>query len=276
MLINTFIHIPGIGPATEKKIWDTNILTWKDQKKLSALNLSASKLADIKRFTKDSCQHLEKENPNFFETLLPSNQHFRLFPEFRHTCAYLDIETTGLSSFSQITTIALYDGKDIRYFVQGQNLNSFLDEIQKYKTLITYNGRSFDIPFIEEYFNVRLPHSQIDLRYILQHLGFKGGLKKCEKSLGMDRKELDGVDGYFAVLLWDEYKRNQNEKALETLLAYNIEDVINLELLMIKSYNLMIEKTPFSKSHRIDEPSKPKNPLKADLKTIELLKKYYY
>ena len=92
----------------------------------------------------------------------------------------------------------------------------------------------------------------------------------------MDRKEVDGVDGYFAVLLWNEYKRNQNEKALETLLAYNIEDVINLELLMIKSYNLMIEKTPFSKSHRIKEPSKPQNPFRADLKTIELLEKYYY
>jgi len=101
-------------------------------------------------------------------------------------------------------------------------------------------------------------------------------VKKCEKSLGMDREELDGVDGYFAVLLWNEYKRNQNQKALETLLAYNIEDVINLELLMIKSYNLMIENTPFSKSHTIDEPAKPQNPLKADLKTIELLKNSYY
>lgn len=276
MLINTFVHIPGIGPTTEKKIWNANILTWKDQKKLSTLNLSASKVTDIINFTKNSSQHLVKENPNFFEALLPSNQHFRLFPEFRHACVYLDIETTGLSSASQITTIALYNGKDIRYFVQGQNLNSFLDEIQKYKTLITYNGRSFDIPFIEEYFNVKLPHAQIDLRYILQHLGFKGGLKKCEKALGIGREDLDGVDGYFAVLLWNEYKRNQNQKALETLLAYNIEDVINLELLMIKSYNLMIKNTPFSKSHKIDEPSKPQNPLKADLKTIELLKNSYY
>lgn len=276
MLINTFIHIPGIGPATEKKIWLSNVLNWTDEKRFASLNLSASKIEEMKIFAKKSHQQLENNNPNFFEALLPSNQHFRLFPEFRQSCAYLDIETTGLSASSQITTIALYNGMDIKYFVQGKNLASFLDEIQKYKVLVTYNGRSFDIPFIEEYFNVKLPHSQIDLRYILQHLGFKGGLKKCEKALGIDREELDGVDGYFAVLLWNEYRRNKNEKALETLLAYNIEDVINLEILMIKSYNLNIRNTPFSGSNKIEEPPKPENPLKADLNTIEVLKRRYF
>ncbi|MCP3872346.1 MAG: ribonuclease H-like domain-containing protein [Desulfobacteraceae bacterium] len=276
MLINTFIHIPGIGPATEKKIWQSNILSWKDDKQFSSINLSASKIEDIKKFIKKSNHHLEMNAPQFFESRLPSNQHFRLFPEFRDSCAYLDIETTGLNVYSTITTIALYDGKHIKYFIQGKNLASFPDEIQKYKVLITYNGRSFDIPFIEEYFNIKLTQSQIDLRYILNHLGFKGGLKKCEKAMDIGREELDGVDGYFAVLLWNEYKRNNNQKALETLLAYNIEDVINLESLMIKSYNLNIGKTPFYRSHKIKEPPKPDNPLKADLKTIGSLKGRYY
>lgn len=276
MLINTFIHIPGIGPATEKKIWQSNILSWKDDNNFSSSGLSASKIENIKIFTEQSNKHLENNNPNFFEALLPSNQHFRLFPEFRHSCAYLDIETTGLDASCQITTIALYNGRDIKYFIQGKNLDAFLDEIQKYSVLITYNGRSFDIPFIEGYFNVKLPHSQIDLRYILKNLGFKGGLKKCEKALGLDREELDGVDGYFAILLWNEYRRNKNQKALETLLAYNIEDVINLETLMIKAYNLNIRKTQFFETHKIAEPPKQKNPLKADLKTIEMLKHRYY
>ncbi len=276
MLINTFLHIPGIGPATEQKIWQANILNWKNEDRFPKLGLSPAKLDTIKSFARESNHHLEKGNPVFFEALLPANQHFRLFPEFRDTCAYLDIETTGLDASAHITTIALYNGKDVRYFVLGKNLPDFLDEIHKYKILITYNGRSFDIPFIEEYFNIKLPHAQIDLRYILGHLGFKGGLKKCEKALGIDREELDGVDGYFAVLLWHEYMRNKNEKALETLLAYNIEDVINLESLMITAYNLSIKDTVFSKSHKIDQPPKPVNPLKADLKTIEKLKQYYY
>ncbi len=275
MLINTFLHIPGIGPATEKKIWNSNVLSWKDEKLFSSLSLSNSRKADIATFAQESTRHLETCNPGFFEALLPSNQHFRLFPEFRHTCAYLDIETNGLACGSSITTIALYNGKDIHYFVREKNLPAFLEEIQKYSVLITYNGRSFDIPFIEDYFNINLPHSQIDLRYILHHLGYKGGLKNCEQALGIDRKELEGVDGYFAVLLWNEYRRNKNQRALETLLAYNIEDVINLEALMIKAYNLNICNTPFKGSHKIKEPPKPKNPLKADMKTIERLKRRY-
>jgi uncharacterized protein YprB with RNaseH-like and TPR domain len=276
MLINTFIHIPGIGPATEKKLWESDVLCWSDDLNTSSVDLSSSKIETIKTFAEKSNQCLAQKTPEFFEELLPSNQHFRLFPEFREDCAYLDIETTGLDASAMITTIAIYDGKDIKYFIQGENLDTFIDEIQKYKVLITYNGRSFDIPFIEEYFNTKLSHAQIDLRYILQSLGFKGGLKKCEKALGIDREELDGVDGYFAVILWREYMRTGDQKALETLLAYNIEDVINLETLMIMSYNLALEKTPFSESHKINLLPKAKNPFAADMKTINALKNRFY
>ncbi len=276
MLVNTFIHIPGIGNISEKKIWESNVYSWEDNKNYSSLNFSNTKITDILTHTEESNTQLKNSNPNFFEKRLPSHQHYRLFPEFRNSCAYIDIETTGLSSSSQITTIALYDGKEIKVYVQGKNLASFVDDIQNYNLLITYNGRTFDIPFIENYFNIKLSHSQIDLRYILAHLGFKGGLKKCEKKLGIHRHELDGVDGYFAVLLWYEYKHRGNKKALETLLAYNIEDVINLETLMIKAYNLNLKSTPFEESHKIKTPPKPKNSLKADLKTIELLKHRNY
>lgn len=276
MLVNSFIHIPGIGPATEQKLWTSNILSWEDTDRLHMTEFPPHKITVLKKNILESNQQLEDGNPNYFEALLPSSQHFRLFPEFRKACAYIDIETTGLDNSAIITTIAIYNGEDIKYFVQGKNMDDFLKELQRYKILITYNGRSFDIPFIEAYFNTKLPHAQIDLRYILAHLGIKGGLKKCEKTLGIDRKELDGVDGYFAVLLWDEYKKNSNPKALETLLAYNIEDVINLETLMIKAYNLNISRTVFSQTHKIKQPAKKINiPFQADLHIIEKLKKYY-
>lgn len=276
MLENTFIHIQGIGPATEKKLWESNICQWADISGLSNTSLGKAKISQIETSTQEAKKHLLGKNPKYFEKVLPSNQHYRFFPEFRNTCAYIDIETTGLSTSSMITTIALYNGKEIQYFVQGKNLADFMDEILKYKILITYNGRSFDIPFIEEYFNTKLPHAQIDLRYILGHLGFKGGLKKCEKAMGIDREDLSGVDGYFAVILWQDYINNENEKALQTLLAYNIEDVINLEPLMIKAYNLHIKQTPFAASHTIEVPDSPTSPLKPDMETINRLKGYYH
>ena len=94
--------------------------------------------------------------------------------------------------------------------------------------------------------------------------------------MGIDRQELDGVDGYFAILLWEEYQKTKNPKALDTLLAYNIEDVINLETLMIKAYNLKIKDTCFSNSHIIPELPKAENPVKPDEQIIEKLKSAYY
>ena len=159
-----------------------------------------------------------QDNPSYFSNLLPSNQSWRLFPEFRDSTVYLDIETTGLDRyFNDITTIALYDGHEIKTYVQGQNLDDFIEDIQKYKVIVTYNGKSFDIPFIEHYFNIRLDHAQIDLRYVLYSLGLKGGLKSVERQLGMGRGDLSDIDGFFAVLLWDEFQRTGDPKALETL-----------------------------------------------------------
>jgi len=274
MLINTFSHIPGIGPATEGKIWNEGIRTWEDISKQPGS--SNRKTLAIRKGIQESIHQLKIGNAKYFEDLLPANQHFRLFPEFRNSCVFLDIETTGLSTTDAITTIAMYDGRSIKYYVQGQNLNDFLNDIQKYQVLITYNGKTFDLPFIQAYFNCQLPHAHIDLRYILKSLGLKGGLKKCEKAMGIDRQELDGVDGYFAVLLWKEYQRTNNPKALDTLLAYNIEDVINLETLMIKAYNLKIKGTCFSTTHVIPELPKAPNPFKADRQVIQKLKSIFY
>jgi uncharacterized protein YprB with RNaseH-like and TPR domain len=53
-------------------------------------------------------------------------------------------------------------------------------------------------------------------------LGFTGELKGCEIQLGIDRRDLSDIDGFFAGLLWDEYRNKKNQKALDTLLAYNL------------------------------------------------------
>jgi hypothetical protein len=181
----------------------------------------------------------------FFARKLAEHQLWRLFPDFRHQVAYLDIETTGLY-FSQdhITTIGLYDGKQVYTYVRGQNLADFAKDISKYSILITFNGKCFDIPFLEYELKIKLAQVHLDLRFILKSLGYAGGLKKCERALGLDRGTLEGVDGYFAVILWQEYVKTGNKKYLDTLLAYNVEDVINLEKLMVIAYNQKINSLP--------------------------------
>jgi uncharacterized protein YprB with RNaseH-like and TPR domain len=274
MLKNTFSHIPGIGIKTEKRIWNLGIYDWDDADDLNPEKISHIKGVNVGRYLEESLVHLQKEDPGYFSKRLPSNLHWRFFPEFRRHAAYLDIETTGLSNWeNEITTISLYDGKDVFYYINDENLSSFPEDIEKYKLLVTYNGKSFDLPFIERYFNIRLNCAHIDLRFILHSLGLKGGLKGCERQMGIDRGILNGVDGFFAVLLWDDYLRTRNRRALETLLAYNIYDVLSLEELMVAAYNMKLLETPFHESHRIENPKIPMNPFSPDLYTIERIRK---
>jgi len=277
MLKNTFIHVPGIGAKTEKRLWNSGVLDWDKFKDPFPIELSRSKRDHFLACLRESSKHLQNGNPNYFEKLLPANLHWRMFPEWRHTTAYLDIETTGLDSWrNEITTIALYDGASVFCYVQGQNLEDFEKDIKKYKVIVTYNGKCFDVPFIESYFGTSLTHAHIDLRYVLASLGYKGGLKGCERQLGMKRQDLDDIDGYFAVLLWHDFKRNHDQHALETLLAYNIQDTVNLEALMVAAYNMKLRETPFFRTRQLPVPRRPNIPFEADRATIERITRETY
>ncbi len=221
----------------------------------------------------DSHRELNIGNPNYFSRGLKSSEHWRLFSDFRDSVAYLDIETTGLDPvLDYITTIAVYDAKDIHYYVRGENIDEFKEDIKKYKLLVTYNGKTFDVPFLRSKLGVAMDQAHIDLRYVLASLGYSGGLKYCEKQLGYDRGKLRAVDGYMAVMLWHEYQKTADRKVLDTLLAYNIEDVLTLENLLVFAFNEKLKSTPFYKSHQIEDPSQPPNPFDGDPIIVDKLK----
>ncbi len=272
MLKNTFCHIPGIGIKSERRLWERGVLSWESSLSAPVEPGFRHSKESFKGHVAESVERLDVADSAWFSALLPPREQWRLFPEFRSETAYLDIETNGfVGSRGYITAISVYYGSSVYSYVRGKNLGEFKKDIKRYKVVVTYNGKCFDIPFIESHMGVdmhRLAH--IDLRFMLRDLGFRGGLKGCEKALGIDRGELNGVDGYTAVLLWNDFRRNGNEKALETLLAYNILDVVNLEPLAVIAYNLKLRETPFHESHRLSMPSSPKTlPFKPDAKTVE-------
>ncbi|MEN8142809.1 MAG: ribonuclease H-like domain-containing protein [Thermodesulfobacteriota bacterium] len=266
MLTNTFTHIQGIGLKTEADLWNSGIKSWDDFRLAGTDLVSPTRASYINQALDEAAGHLP-DRPDYFTGLLPASQHWRIFPHFQNKTAYLDIETTGLSDSCEITTIALYDGKQIRYYVQGENLDSFPADIMNYDVLVSYNGKTFDVPVINRYFNIQLSQAHIDLRYVLNNLGIKGGLKGCERQLGLDRGDLDGVDGYMAVILWNHYRQTGDRNALETLLAYNIMDTINLEQLMIEAYNRNLSRTPF-REKLLPEAIPPEIPFSPDRKLI--------
>jgi uncharacterized protein YprB with RNaseH-like and TPR domain len=273
MLTNTFIHIQGIGAVTEQRLWESGIRDWGSVSNDLPIPVSGGRRHFLLNGIEESRRHLDDGNPAYFSKLLPSNQSWRMFPEFRDSIAYLDIETTGLDRlYNDITTIALYDGQAIKTYVHGHNLDQFPQDIQRYKVIATYNGKCFDAPFIESYFNIRLNHAHIDLRYILRSLGFSGGLKGCERALGVDRGDLRDIDGFFAVLLWEEYRRCGDKEALDTLLAYNVQDTITLENLLVTAYNMKLRQTPFYQELLIDDSVAPANPFGVDIGIVDRIK----
>ncbi|MDT8391967.1 MAG: ribonuclease H-like domain-containing protein [Lentisphaeria bacterium] len=273
MLEHTFCHIPGIGAGVEKKLWAAGITDWETALATENFPVLKDRADLIRARAAEASGHLRRRSPGYFMDSLPPREHWRLFPHFNQRVAYLDIETTGTQTGADyITTICVYDGADVRHYVHNQNMDAFIHDIRGYDLLVTYNGKSFDLPFIRNYFGLAMNHAHIDLRHVFASLGFKGGLKGIEKQLGIDRGPLDGVDGYFAVLLWREFFTRGNQLALETLLAYNMMDVINLESLMVTAYNMKLAGTPFADHLSLTASEPPEIPFAPDLGTIRRLR----
>jgi len=267
MLDQSFCHLPGIGRVKENQLWERGILNWEDAR--TRLDSDCKGDRALLEGIEESRRRLAKGDSRYFGRALPSDQQFRLFEAFRNNIVYLDIETTGLSVWDEVTTIATWDGNRIKTYIQGQNLEEFPSDIEAYGLIVTFNGKTFDLPFLRNRLGCPLDHAHIDLRYVLSSLGYKGGLKKCENALGIHRGDLDGVDGSLAILLWEEYGKTGSPKALETLLAYNIEDVVNLETLMVQAYNMKLSE--LGCRGQLPEPIRPRIPFEPDRTLVRRL-----
>ncbi len=238
MLPNTFIHLPNIGSVTERALWESGVHTWRDF--LSARNLPARARAAALRAAVSECiAHLSDGNSAFFSRRVPKRESWRMYADFRHNAAFLDIETTGLSpAFSIITLVGILDRDGYHPFVYGQNLSDLREAVERYDLIVTYNGAAFDLPFIERHFGTLFastPH--IDLRFPLRRMGLSGGLKSLERRLDVARPSaLSSLNGYDAVRMWRMWQTG-DEGALSTLIRYNAEDVLSLPKLAEKAYN---------------------------------------
>ena len=154
------------------------------------------------------------------------------------TEAYLDIETTGLSPIDcMVTVVGIYvcngeDGRLIQLIGKDITRGSLLEALQGVRLIHTYNGSRFDLPFLNYCHGIDLsrvyPHR--DLMYDCWSKNLYGGLKAVERQLGIERR-LKDVNGYEAVKLWWKYVESFDLDALNKLLEYNREDVVNLRVL---------------------------------------------
>lgn len=235
MLERSFLHIPGIGPATEKRLWAAGLADWK--RALAAAvagELPAKLAARLQGHLAQSAAALAAGDADHFARLGRFGEAWRLYGEFADACLYLDIETNGAAGDEEaLTVVGVSDGERYQAYVADQNLESLSDRVAAARVLVTFNGATFDVPALRRMFRrCRLPRAHIDLRFAAPKAGLAGGLKRIEAEIGLERREnLRGLDGWDAVRLWHEYEHGSRD-ALEQLIAYNRADVEHLKPLM--------------------------------------------
>ncbi|MCP4752361.1 MAG: ribonuclease H-like domain-containing protein [Proteobacteria bacterium] len=229
MIDQTFLHCPGIGPKTESRLKAMGYGCWDDcLSRPEDLPFGRDRRRRFLDLLAESRSALEERNIDFFVSRYPIREHWRILGTFYHQATFFDIETTGLSRYdSHTTVIAAYCGKKLHTFVDGENLDGFLNLVDDSDLLVAFNGSSFDIPFLEHSFNIpkiECPH--VDLRWISYYRGYTGGLKAIEKRMGLTRPhEIGDIDGYEAVVLYYQWQ-NGDLSARERLINYCQADVL--------------------------------------------------
>lgn len=244
MLTSTFVLLKGIGPETERRLWRNGIVDWSSflqQPMLSGISATRKSWYDQDILT--AISRLEAGRADYFGTCLKSRDHWRLFEAFRHRTLYLDIETTGMSArIGQLTVVGLYRNGRMSSLVRGDNLTEdyLHEELERTDLLVTFFGSGFDIPYLQTTYprlNFKKPH--FDLCFAARRLGVQGGLKRIEREFLIHRDaDLEGLDGWDAVRLWQQW-RGGDAAALDLLLRYNAADTRNLEALAELLYDRM-------------------------------------
>lgn len=241
MLVRTYVHIPGVKPEIEVSLWRQGAEDWQTLLATpERWNLVEPYRSAIFTGVERSQEALEGGDYAYFATRLHPKDHWRAYDEFRYETAFLDIETDGTT---HITVIGVYDGEEVYQFVEGENLDEFPDFIREFSMIVTFNGLHFDLPMIYLRFpKLAFDQLHLDLCPTLRRLGLRGGLKRIEQILGLPRDpDLEGMDGRDAIRLWKAYRLG-HESALETLLRYNREDIVNLKPLANLAYTRLRDK----------------------------------
>lgn len=199
-------------------------------------------------------------NKVFPEKTIPE----KTIPEKTDSFLFFDIETTG---FSKDNTILYLIG--CGYFIENgfqfiqwfnddgtseeEILLAFHDILkQKDWQLVTFNGNSFDIPYLKRHYELNELPCDIESFPSLDFYQFlkpfqslfqmtHGKQKDWEHFLELYREDI--YDGGQLIAVYKEYLMNKEEALLHNLLLHNEEDLLGMKyLLPLFSYRMLLSK----------------------------------
>jgi len=212
-------------------MWQEGILTWDD---LENKNRQLVLFDWVNGLLKESRTALQQGNVDFFASLLPRSEHYRIALSFPAETMFMDIETTGLSRYYDKVTLVGWsiDGYyDVLF--RGDNPDRLRAALSSAKAIVTFNGSLFDLPFLRQEFpNLPIPTCHIDLRFAARRVGLQGGQKAVEDQLNLPRpSEISEVRGEAAALLWYKYRWGDTD-ALRRLVLYNHADIEGMQFIL--------------------------------------------
>ncbi len=247
MIQSTFVLLKGIGPSTERRLWQAGVADWESFLFAPSLpGISPERKEGYDEVLQEATAQLSARRSRFFTSCLKARDHWRLFEAFRPGALYLDIETTGgPPDQGDVTVVGLYRDGGMTSLVLGESLTA--ERLQEALTdadlLITFFGSVFDLPYLRAKFpSIVIDHPHFDLCFAARRLGLQGGLKQIESRMGIIRdSDLRGLDGWDAVRLWREWRTGALE-ARDRLLRYNESDTRNLEALAALLFDQMAQR----------------------------------
>jgi len=161
---------------------------------------------------------------------------------------FLDIETTGLSSRCPIFLCGLmyFDGFGFRFeqllardFSEEAPMLYYLGErLGEFELLITFNGRSFDLPYILDrmaYHGIRLPRGLMDRNYdvlLYSRRKWKGRVTNCklqtlEKEI-CGRRRMGDIPSSLIPETYQEFIGSGDVSLLKPIMYHNLIDLVSM------------------------------------------------
>ena len=250
LIISNLKILYGIGPVWEQRLKQLGYKTIEDLqnhpiwKKSACAFMKMLETKDVSLIQNCLWKRLPKSDPllHLLAGFCNNDEDF----------AIIDIETLGLSERPIVLLGIAHPGKNQvctkQYLLRDIQdepsvIWSLVSQLESHHSMITYNGRSFDIPYIKQrlaYYGLdaSLDNPHFDLLHFTRR-ALRHKLKDCkldtvETYLGIKR-DID-IPGALVLQFYDTYLKTKNIGPLVAIVEHNKQDLVSLGTLFSRLF----------------------------------------